>query len=138
MYQDIFYLTLCGLTALSTAAPAARRSTNNNVNDEFENIDNFPNPNAQQLLSTDQRAHGTLTNSTPPASVSSDTVISLQLIAAQEQFEAAFFNQLLANVTNAEPGFQFNNTDAQTLAIDSLTAIVAVSVIATINSCEIY
>ncbi|OKL57241.1 hypothetical protein UA08_07401 [Talaromyces atroroseus] len=122
MHQGIIYLTLA---ALSIAAPVTKRSINNNVSDEFQNIDSFPNPDAQQLLSTEQRAHGTLTNSTPPASISSDTVISLQVIAAQEQFEAAYFNQLLANVTNAEPGFQFNSTEAKQLAIDSLTAIVA-------------
>ncbi|KAH8688839.1 putative sexual development protein [Talaromyces proteolyticus] len=101
------------------------RSNNNNVLDEFQNIDSFPSPNQQQLENTEQRAHGTLSNSTPPAKVDPDTIISLQLIAAQEQFEAAFFQQLLSNVSNAEPGYVIENANAAELAISALTAIVA-------------
>lgn len=126
MRSDIYSrLALCGLVALSTAAPTQRRSVNNNLSDEFEDIDSFPSPNAQQLLSIEQQAHGTLSNGTPPASVSPDTILSLQVIAAQEQFEAAFFEQLLTNVTNCESGFEIDDEDARDLAINALTAIVA-------------
>lgn len=127
MHANIIYLAVCGLTALSTAAPIERRSNNNNLVDEFENIDSFPTPSAQQLLDTEQRAHGTLSNSTPPASVDPDTILSLQIIAGEEQFEAAFFQQLLTNVTNEETGFEFDHKEERELAIDALTAIVAVS-----------
>lgn len=121
-------LAWCGLMALSTAAPSAdRRSVNNNVNDEFESIDGFPNPSDQQLADIEQQAHGTLSNSTPPASVSSDTILSLQVIAGQEQFESAFFEQLLTNVTNSEPGFEIDDANERKVAINALTAIVAVS-----------
>lgn len=127
MRQNIITLALCSLAALSTAAPVERRSNNNNVGDEFQSIDGFPTPNNQQVLDIEQRAHGTLSNSTPPASVDPDTIISLQVIAAQEQFEVAFFQQLLTNITNNEPGFVIQNANARTLGLSALTAIVAVS-----------
>lgn len=128
MRQNIITLALCSLAALSTAAPVERRSNNNNVSDEFESIDAFPAPNDQQILNIEQRAHGTLSNGTAPASVDPDTIISLQVIAAEEQFEAAFFQQLLANITNNEPGFVIKNSNARTLGLNALTAIVAVRV----------
>lgn len=114
-------------TLLATAAPLERRSYNNNVSDEFQDIDNFPNPNTQQLLNTEQRAHGTLSNSTPPARVDPDTILSLQVIAAQEQFEAAYFQQLLTNVTNNVTGFVIKDVEDRKIKINALTAIVAVS-----------
>ena len=126
MRQNLITLALCSLAAISNAAPVERRS-NNNVVDEFQSIDGFPTPNNQQVLDIEQRAHGTLSNSTPPASVDPDTIISLQVIAAQEQFEVAFFQQLLANITNNEPGFVIQNANARTLGLSALTAIVAVS-----------
>lgn len=126
MRQDIIGLALYSLTALSIAGPIEPRSVNNNVIDEFESIDSFPAPVAQQLLSIEQRGHGTLSNSTPPASIDPDTIVSLQVIAAQEQFEAAFFQQLLTNITNNELGYVIGNRNAQKLAINSLAAIVAV------------
>lgn len=127
MRQNMITLALCSLAAFSTAAPVERRSNNNNVSDEFQSIDGFPAPNDQQILSIEQRAHGTLSNSTPPASVDPDTIISLQVIAAQEQFEVAFFQQLLTNITNNEAGFLIRNSNARTLGLNALTAIVAVS-----------
>jgi hypothetical protein len=127
MRQNIITLALCSLAALSTAAPVERRSNNNNVSDEFQGIDSFPTSNDQQILDIEQRAHGSLSNSTPPAAVDPDTIISLQVIAAQEQFEVAFFQQLLTNITNNEPGFMIRNSNARTLGLNALTAIVAVS-----------
>jgi hypothetical protein len=118
-------ITLLGLTALATASPV-RRSSNNNVVDEFKNVDGFPAPNAQQLLNIEQRAHGTLSNGSAPANVSDDTILSLQVIAAEEQFEAAYFQELLANVTSGATGFYIENWEARELAINALTAIVAV------------
>ncbi|CRG89045.1 hypothetical protein PISL3812_06080 [Talaromyces islandicus] len=115
---------LC-LAASATASPLARRSFNNNVADEFENIDDFPNPSAEQLLGTEQNAHGTLSNSTPPASVDPDTIRSLQVIASQEQFEAAFFQQLLTNVTNDVTGFYIADGPSKESTVRALTAIVA-------------
>lgn len=121
----IIWLVICNLTALAVAGPIKPRSINNNVVDEFESIDIFQAPVARELLSIEQRAHGTLSSSTLPASLDPDTIISLQVIVAQEQFEAAFFQQL-ANITNDEPGYVIDNGNARKLAIDSLIAIVAV------------
>jgi hypothetical protein len=129
MRRDITKAVILCLAASSAASPLGRRSFNNNVVDEFENIDDFPNPSPQQLLGTEQRAHGTLSNSTPPASVNPDTITSLQVIAAQEQFEAAFFQQLLANVTNDATGFCIDDAESKEFTIRALTAIVAVSIV---------
>lgn len=118
-------IALLGLTALAAASPV-RRSVKNNVVTEFKNVDGFPAPSAQQLLDIEQRAHGTLSNGSVPAQIDPDTVISLQVIAAEEQFEAAFFQQLLFNVTSEVKGFHIANWEARELAVKSLTAIVAV------------
>lgn len=127
MRRDIIKAALLSLAAASAASPLARRSFKNNVVDEFKNIDGFPSPSPQQLLGTQQRAHGTLSNSTPPAEVSPDTITSLQVIAAQEQFEAAFFQQLLTNVTNNVTGFRIAD-DSREFTVRALTAIVAVCI----------
>lgn len=128
MRRDITKAVLLFLAASAAASPLGRRSFNNNVVEEFKNIDDFPNPSAQQLLDTEQRAHGTLSNSTPPASVNPDTITSLQVIAGQEQFEAAFFQQLLTNVTNDVSGFYIDNADSKEFTVRALTAIVAVCI----------
>lgn len=128
MRREITKAALLCLAASAAATPLGRRSSNNNVSDELENIDGFPNPSAQQLLNTEQRAHGTLSNSTPPASVNPDTITSLQVIAGQEQFEAAFFQQLLTNVTNNVTGFCIDDADSREFTVRALTAIVAVCI----------
>lgn len=127
MRGAIACMALSGLTTLSAAVPLQARSFDNNVVNEFKSIDNFPTPSAQEILNIEQRAHGTLSNSSAPATIDPDTVISLQVIAAQEQMEAGFFQQLLTNVTEQGPGFGFRIGAAQQFAIEALTAIVAVS-----------
>ena len=118
-------LVLLGLSSLATAIPI-RRSVNNNVVDEFKNIDGFPNPSKQQVLKIYEQAHGTLSNSTPPSTVDPDTILSLQVIVAEEEFEAAFYQQLLTNVTMEVPGFHIENLEAREVVVKALTAIVAV------------
>jgi hypothetical protein len=117
-------LALLGLTALAAASPL-RRSTNNNLVDEFKNVDGFPTPSAQQLLNINQQAHGTLSNGSPPPTISNDTIISLQVIAGQEFFESAYFQQLLTNVTNGVDGFYIENWEARELTVSTLEAVVA-------------
>lgn len=128
MRGDITKAALLCLAASAAASPLVRRSYNNNLTDEFEDTDDFPNPSAKQLLGTEKNAHGTLSNSTPPASVNQDTIRSLQVIAHQEQFEAAFFKQLLSNVTNDVTGFYIDDGPSKESTVKALTAIVAVCI----------
>lgn len=115
---------LFGLAALTVASPIRRGIEE----DPFPFKDNgFPNSSPQQLLEIEQQAHGTLSNATPPATASADTIYSLSLIAVNEFFEVAFFDQLLSNVTNNVHGFHIENHEARELIIDTLTLVKAVS-----------
>ncbi|OXV05326.1 hypothetical protein Egran_06906 [Elaphomyces granulatus] len=109
--------TVLGLTStLATASPAAKRG--------LPLADGFPNPNPTQLKQIQQNALGTLPNGPPPSNISSDGLVSLRLVAANELFEVAFFSDLLNNVTQNVKGYEIagNNRD---LVIKSLTAVLA-------------
>lgn len=68
--------------------------------------DGFPTPNAQQLRDISERADGSLSNAPPPATLADSTLQSLQVIAFNEEFETAYFQSLLANVTMGVPGYE--------------------------------
>ncbi|PTB63206.1 hypothetical protein BBK36DRAFT_1136406 [Trichoderma citrinoviride] len=68
--------------------------------------DGFPTPNAQQLRAISERADGSLSNAPPPATLADSTLQSLQVIAFNEEFETAYFQSLLANVTLGVPGYE--------------------------------
>jgi hypothetical protein len=74
---------------------------------------------------------GTLPNGpAPPAgAVSAEGITNLQLIELNEFFEAAFFLSLLNNITSNVPGFEIVDPEERTWIIDSLVAIIAVSVL---------
>ncbi|KAI4252273.1 MAG: hypothetical protein L6R42_008037, partial [Xanthoria sp. 1 TBL-2021] len=72
--------------------------------------DGFPNPNYTQLLSIEKLAGGFLPNYRLPTSLSKTATTALQLLAHNEIFEVAFFNQLLTNITTAVPGYGPNYT----------------------------
>ncbi|KAL8750421.1 MAG: hypothetical protein Q9199_007079 [Rusavskia elegans] len=72
--------------------------------------DGFPNPNYTQLLSIEKLAGGFLPNYRLPTSLSKNATTALQLLAHNEIFEVAFFNQLLTNITTAVPGYGPNDT----------------------------
>ena len=112
-----------GLAAIAAASPVRRGIDEN----PFPLSDGFPTPSAQQLLQIEKEAHGTLSNSTPPATASEDTLYSLSLIAVNEFFEVAYFSELLSNVTNNEYGFKIEHHEARQLIIDTLTTVKAVS-----------
>ena len=75
----------------------------------------------------EQKALGTLSNITPPQNVSADGLTSLRLVAANELFEVAYFNDLLNNVTNNVMGYEFKDMKNRDFVIKALTAVLAVS-----------
>ncbi|EIW68062.1 hypothetical protein TREMEDRAFT_22632, partial [Tremella mesenterica DSM 1558] len=68
--------------------------------------DGFPNPNPDQLAQIEQQAFGTLSNSTPPVNITSDSLDNFRVIAFNEIFETLFFVQLLRNITDGIDGYE--------------------------------
>jgi hypothetical protein len=99
--------------------------------------DNLPFPSPGQLREIELRAHGTLPNTPPPNNISRQGIVNLQWIAFNENFEVAFFNSLLHNVTNNVTGYEIPDDDDEgeedgedrDMVIRSLTAILAVSLL---------
>jgi len=90
--------------------------------------DGFPNPNAQQLMAIEQTAQGTPPNGPPPSpgSVSQQGITNFQLINFNENFEVAFFNSLVYNITNNVAGYNFSDPQEKSFVLASLKAVVAV------------
>ncbi|KAK2805085.1 hypothetical protein FQN50_006330 [Emmonsiellopsis sp. PD_5] len=112
-----------GYAALAYYIPASAAPTaGGNV---YPLPDGFPNPNPEQVKEIEQAAFGTLSNSTPPASISPDGVTSLQLVAFNELFEVDYFTKLLANITGGVKGFEIDDEGQKEFVVKSLKAIQA-------------
>jgi hypothetical protein len=86
---------------------------------------NIQNPSAA-LDAINQQAHGTLSNAPPPAAAPvEDDLLSLRLIAFNELFEVAYFTELLANITNTVPGYEFQDQAQRQITINAITAVIA-------------
>jgi hypothetical protein len=85
---------------------------------------NIANP-SSQLTAIEQQAQGTLPNGPPPASITADTMTSLELIAFNELFEVAFFTDLIYNITNNVPGYEVGGNGVQQFVLNALTAVQA-------------
>ncbi|PWY79308.1 putative sexual development protein [Aspergillus heteromorphus CBS 117.55] len=85
----------------------------------------MPNPDDSQLQQISLNAHGTPPNSPLPATISQNGITNLQLIAFNELFEVAFFNQLLLNITTNVEGYFIANDADRDFTIQVLTAILA-------------
>jgi hypothetical protein len=83
------------------------------------------------MLQVYKLAGGTLPNGALPSSLKAGGIQALQLIAANELFEVAYFTDLLQNVTDNVPGYQVEDYD---YVVATLTAIRAVRVSALIYS----
>ena len=99
------------------------------ANDKPFSLDNgFPkiaNP-SDALTKINIAARGTLSNAPPPANApSAETLKSLRLVAFNELFEVYFFTELLKNVTEAVPGYEFQDQTQKKKIIDVLTAVQA-------------
>ncbi|KAF3384410.1 hypothetical protein F1880_002382 [Penicillium rolfsii] len=87
--------------------------------------DGMPSPSPQQVKLIQQAAHGTLPNGPPPPSISSEGFVNLKLIAFNELFEVAFFNELINNITNKIEGYDMEEEEDHVQVLDALKAILA-------------
>ncbi len=84
----------------------------------------FPKLNATALQEVYALAGGTIPNGPLPTTLTANAVQALQLIAANEIFETAFFTELLTNITTGVAGYEDGN---KPYVIDTLTAVINVS-----------
>ena len=85
-----------------------------------------PNSTAAQIDYHGELAGGRLPNGPVPTSLKKAGITALQLIALNEQFEVAYFTELVSNVTNSVLGYDIAPPD-RAYVIESLTAILEVS-----------
>ena len=83
----------------------------------------FPNLNSTAMQEVYKFAGGTLPNGALPTSLKSNSVQALQLIAANELFEVAYFTELLSNITSGVAGYEAGK---DSYIIDTLTAVINV------------
>ena len=76
----------------------------------------------------EEKAHGTIPNKPLPSSISQEGITSFKLIAFNELFEVAFFTQLLHNITNNVPGYEFSSESDREYATRVIRTIQGVSV----------
>ncbi|KAL2069402.1 hypothetical protein VTL71DRAFT_14081 [Oculimacula yallundae] len=86
----------------------------------FPLANGFPNLNATAMQEVFKLAGGTLPNGALPSSLKAPGIQALQLIAANELFEVAYFSELVHNITTGVPGYKCGQK-----ALDSLQAVVA-------------
>ncbi|KAF2124874.1 hypothetical protein P153DRAFT_370774 [Dothidotthia symphoricarpi CBS 119687] len=110
------------IVCLVSAAPASKREFSPD-NVYFPLPNGFPEPSQDQILQIQREAHGTLPNSLLPATLSSEGVTNLKLIALNELFEVAYFTELVYNLTNKVSGYDLGY--GHEYVLDSLHAIVA-------------
>jgi hypothetical protein len=124
--------SLLSILALSSASPLKR------AYNPFPLSDGFPNPSPQQLAKTQETAAGTLPNGPPPPKLSDQGVLNLQVIAVNELFEVAYFNELLSNVTNNVEGYHIEDKSAREVMINTLTNVRAVGLCLPLLTCELF
>jgi len=84
--------------------------------------DGFPAPNAGQLKKIQTAAGGSLPNTPLPNKLTDSGALTLQLIALNEIFEVAYFNELINNITSGVKGYECKGMDTK-YALKALTAI---------------
>jgi hypothetical protein len=112
------FATLCA------AAPVAKRFSDFSPDGVYFPLKNgFPNPDKNGMLQIEKQAFGTLSNAPPPDKISDEGLTNLKLIAFNELFETAFFEELYHNLTNAAPGYDLGY--GQEYVLDAIKAIAA-------------
>ncbi|PVH75361.1 putative sexual development protein [Cadophora sp. DSE1049] len=86
----------------------------------FPLANGFPNLNATAMQQVFKLAGGILPNGALPSSLKAGGVQALQLIAANELFEVAYFTELIHNITTGVSGYKCGRD-----ALESLQAVVA-------------
>lgn len=66
----------------------------------------FPNLGADALAQVQAQAGGTLPNTPLPSGLDQGVITALQLVAANEIFEVAYFTELYHNITTSVPGYE--------------------------------
>jgi hypothetical protein len=107
------------LSSMLVTASAAAAAT-------IPNNDGFPAPNQEQMMDIAKMAGGLLPNAPLPKSLGAGSTTAFQLIAANELFETAYFNSLLANITEGVPGYESENKDE---LVKIFTRILGVSAV---------
>ena len=90
--------------------------------------DGFPNPSPAQLALIEKIAGGTLPNGPLPTSLKPAGITTLQLLALNEEFEVAYFTDLLYNITHHVHGYKANDIAPldRDYVIKSLEAVIEV------------
>lgn len=98
------------------------------ANHTFHKIlpDGLPTPSPSELEVIEDHAHGTLPNGAPPAGISEAGLTNLKLVAFNELLEVAFFQELIANITDKVLGYRFSNEDDYDFVLNGLKVILAV------------
>ena len=122
---------ILSLSCFVSASPISAREVQEDAGtagfSPFPLANGFPTPNQGQEQQIFQEARGTLPNGPTPDKISDEGIFSLQVVALNELFEVAFFDQLLYNITNSVPGYQIPDSKKYDFAVKSLTAVRAVS-----------
>lgn len=113
-------IALSSLALLTAAAPAPFGMN--------QLPDGMPSPSPEQVKLIEQAAHGTLPNGPPPPVISSEGIVNLKLIAFNELFEVAFFNEFITNITNKVEGYNIDEEEDHVKVLDTLKAILAVCI----------
>lgn len=120
MYTTQILRSLVVLAGVTIAAPTIPRSYN------IPTTDGFPAPSPAQLVTIQQKAGGQLSNAPPPPKLASSSLTAFQLIAFNENFEAAYFSSLRDNITNNASGFQLDDHKKRSDLLSILEAVIAV------------
>lgn len=114
------FAALLGVAHLCLAAPIT------NLTSPKILPDGLPTPSPSELESIEERAHGTLPNGAPPSGISEGGLTNLKLVAFNELFEVAFFEELITNITEKVVGYRFSNEDDYDFVLNGLKVILAV------------
>ena len=122
----------------TSSSPATSPPTSSGAAGSLPLSNGFPNITnpSSQLTAIEEQAHGTLPNGPPPASVTADTLTSLELIAFNELFEVAFFTDLIYNITNNVPGYEIGGKGVQQFVLNALIAVQAQEELHALNANE--
>lgn len=81
---------------------------------------------SDELTDINLAARGSLSNAPPPANPpSEETLKSLRLVAFNELFEVFYFTELLKNITERVPGYEFQDQALEKKVTTVLTAVQA-------------
>ncbi|KAF4465673.1 late sexual development [Fusarium albosuccineum] len=99
--------------------------------------DGYPSPNMDQLKEISRRADGTLSNAPPPPKLGDSSKTAFQALAFGEEFEKAYFQSLLTNITNNVPGYKARSRFSKKELTKMLSTVVAQEELHAINAINV-